>query len=68
MIIPVTHGTYSEAFQAVAKRLQAYYSNDVNPSFPVVVEHSLSEKTLYIVSLGGNPVVDILEKHRYNKF
>lgn len=68
MIIPVIHETYSEAFQSVAKRLQAYYSNGVKPSFPVVVEHNLVEKTLYIVSLGGSPVIDILEKHRYNKF
>lgn len=68
MILPVTHETYLEAFKAAAKRLQSYYQNGVNPQIPVIVEHNLSEKTLYIVSISGTPVVDILEIHRYKRF
>ena len=68
MIIPVNHETYLDSLQSVAKRLQVYYSNGVKPSFPVVVEHNLIEKTLYIVSLGGSTVLDVLEIHTYNKF
>jgi hypothetical protein len=67
MIIPVIHETYLEAFQYVSKCLQKYYSNGVNPQIPVIVEHNLSEKTLHIASIGGTPVVDILEIHRYKR-
>ena len=64
MIISKNFETYRLAMIEANRKWNIYASSDL--CIPVIIEHSLADKTIHIVALGGLPYYDILERYTYD--